>query len=412
MKNKEIIAPDSPLHTSKSVQETAAQHSRTLILSGIAYCVCSASLILLNKYALSSFGFQCPTLLLVFHCSLAVLLVWVTETLGYITVEPLKWEILRMWAPVNLLFVAMLVTSFYALRLLGVGTFTVLKNLTNLFTISGDRFIYGKSYSWQVWMCLFLMAVSAVLGGFTDLSFSLEGYSWQVINCAITSAYSLYLSGVMIKVAPYTRSGERMTEFSMVYYNNLLSLPPLLILAAVLGEFQTLPLQTALTNPAFINVAFLGGLIGFGISFSSLWYLSNSSATIYSLTGSMNKILVAVAGILIFQEATSTKNMASIGVGLIAALVFVCAKDLGPRDGIEAGEQPLLCVWAGGARATGVSVPAPNTLRGSTTTAFGVASAGCCVCRAKEDLAGRTMDSRSWHSRQDRRKQHTHTSQI
>lgn len=116
LKGKETT-PDSPMsHSSKLSMDSPAQHSRTLIASGIAYCVCSASLILLNKYALSSFGFQCPTLLLVFHCSLAVLLVWITEALGYITVEPLKWEIVRMWAPVNLLFVAMLVTSFYALR--------------------------------------------------------------------------------------------------------------------------------------------------------------------------------------------------------------------------------------------------------------------------------------------------------
>lgn len=60
-------------------------------------------------------------------------------------------------------------------------------------------------------------------------------------------------------------------------------------------------------------------------------YLSNSSATIYSLTGSLNKILVAVAGILIFQEISSLQNLASIGVGLLAALVFVFAKDLGNK---------------------------------------------------------------------------------
>lgn len=35
-------------------------------------------------------------------------------------------------------------------RLLGVGTFTVLKNLTNFFTITGDRVFFGKTYSLQV----------------------------------------------------------------------------------------------------------------------------------------------------------------------------------------------------------------------------------------------------------------------
>ncbi|MEW5320423.1 MAG: hypothetical protein WDW38_011498 [Sanguina aurantia] len=308
------------------------QHQRrNLMLSGCLYCLCSASLILLNKHALSSFGFRCPTLLLAFHCFLAVMLVSASSALGLITLEPLQWQIVKMWAPVNALFVAMLVTSFYALGLLGVGTFTVLKNLTNFFTITGDRVFFGKTYSLQVWMCLMLMVVSAALGALTDLKFSLAGYSWQIVNCMITAGYSLYLSGVMTKVSQHTRSGQKMNEMSMVYYNNLLSLPPLLILAAALGEFRTLPHQAALHDPSFLRVAVLGGVIGFGISFSSLWYLSNSSATIYSLTGSLNKILVAVAGILIFQEISSLQNLASIGVGLLAALVFVFAKDLGNK---------------------------------------------------------------------------------
>lgn len=66
-----------------------------------------------------------------------------------------------------------------------------------------------------------------------------------------------------------------------------------------------------------------------------------------------------------------------------------------------------------GARGMDVSVPALGTLRGLTTTAFGVTSASCCVYCAKEDLAGQTMDSCSWHSRHDSRNQQTcHTSEL
>jgi hypothetical protein len=44
-------------------------------------------------------------------------------------VEPLSWELVRIWMPVNLLFVAMLATNFAALQLVGVGMVSVLKNL-------------------------------------------------------------------------------------------------------------------------------------------------------------------------------------------------------------------------------------------------------------------------------------------
>ncbi len=38
-------------------------------------------------------------------------------------------------------------------------------------------------------------------------------------------------------MAPLTRSGKKLDEFSMVFYNNLLSLPLLCLVAAVNGEF-------------------------------------------------------------------------------------------------------------------------------------------------------------------------------
>lgn len=41
-----------------STSSGGQHHRRNLLLSGLSYCLCSASLILLNKHALSSFGFR------------------------------------------------------------------------------------------------------------------------------------------------------------------------------------------------------------------------------------------------------------------------------------------------------------------------------------------------------------------
>ena len=133
----------------------------------------------------------------------------------------------------------------------------------------------------------------------------------------------------MDKVAEHTTDRKRMDEFSMVYYNNLLSVPPILLLVFAFGEHRGLLAQPALRDPAFLLVALTGGLIGFGISFSALWFLSQTTATIYSLTGALNKIPVAVVGILAFREASSPQNLASIALGLAAGVLFVFAKTRG-----------------------------------------------------------------------------------
>ena len=235
-------------------------------------------------------------------------------------------QLMQAWFPVNLIFVGMIWTSFFALKNLGVPMATVLKNLTNLFVIGGDYFFYQKTYGGAVWLTLALMGASAVCGAATDLAFSLTGYLWQLVNCFFTAAYSLYLRGVMERLVVMTVNKTRLDEFSMVFYNNLLSLPLLLILIWWAGEFQSLPTEPALTDPAFLAAAVASSLLAFCISFASLWFLSSTTATTYSLVGSLNKIPVALIGLVAFNVPWSPQNLLSILVGLGAGVIFVRAK--------------------------------------------------------------------------------------
>ena len=77
-------------------------------------------MVLLNKVALSSFGFQCPNALLLFQCALCAALVQISGLVGAIKLEPWSAAITKIWFPVNLIFVAMIGTSFYSLKMLGV----------------------------------------------------------------------------------------------------------------------------------------------------------------------------------------------------------------------------------------------------------------------------------------------------
>lgn len=43
---------------------------------------------------------------------------------------------------------------------------------SNLLTVAGDYFIFGKTYGLAVWACIMLMIASAAAGGMTDAKFS------------------------------------------------------------------------------------------------------------------------------------------------------------------------------------------------------------------------------------------------
>lgn len=231
----------------------------------------------------------------------------------------------------NLIFVGMIYTSFFALKHLGVPMATVLKNLTNLFVIGGDYAFYNKTYGSTVWLTLGLMMISAVCGAATDLAFNFTGYFWQLINCMFTAAYSLYLRGVMDRLVNLTVNKSRLDEYSMVFYNNLLSLPLLLVLIWHSGELDTLAQEPDLRNPYFLTAAVASSLLAFCISFATLWFLSSTTATTYSLVGSLNKIPVALIGLVAFNVPWSLQNLFSILLGLGAAVIFVAAKRGPPK---------------------------------------------------------------------------------
>lgn len=316
---------------------TSIMSNPAALASGVMYTVCSAGLTLLNKQVLARYEFTALHALLCLHCAVAVALVRVAAAAGLATLEPLSWDTVRLWAPVNVIFVGMLATNFYALRLVGVGMVSVLKNLSNFFILAGDYVLFRRTYSWHVWACLALMLMSVAAGGATDAAFSWVGYGWQMANNALTAAYALYLSRVTERLS--VGGGERrpLNQLSMVYYNNALSLPLTAALVIVSGELRGFWAQPAIYDRGFQALAVISGVLGFGVSASSIAFVSLTTATFYSLVGSFNKVAVAGLGMWWFAEPTEPRNVASIAAGLLAGAVLPFVKMRSAMGGAGAG---------------------------------------------------------------------------
>uniref|UniRef100_A0A1D1YI27 GDP-mannose transporter GONST1 n=1 Tax=Anthurium amnicola TaxID=1678845 RepID=A0A1D1YI27_9ARAE len=303
----------------------AVKNNNQALLSGLAYCLSSCSMILVNKFVLSGYNFNAGISLMLYQNLVSVVIVSILCFFGIISTEPLTWRLIRVWLPVNVIFVGMLITSIFSLKYINVAMVTILKNVTNVITAIGEMYLFKKHHGGKVWAALMLMIVSAVSGGITDLSFHAVGYTWQTLNCFLTASYSLTLRRTMDTAKQVTKSGN-LNEFSMVLLNNILSLPLGAFLIFVFGEVEYLSTTPLLKMPMFWVVITLSGFLGLAISFTSMWFLHQTGATTYSLVGSLNKIPLSMAGILLFKVPTSLENFLSILFGLLAGVFFAKAK--------------------------------------------------------------------------------------
>ncbi|XP_021278686.1 GDP-mannose transporter GONST2 [Herrania umbratica] len=295
------------------------------LLSGTAYCISSCSMILLNKVVLSSYNFNAGISLMFYQNLISCLVVAILGLCRAVSVEKLTWKLIRVWIPVNIIFVGMLVSGMYSLKYINIAMVTILKNMTNILTAIGEYYVFRKRQNQKVWTAMFMMIISAVSGGITDLSFDATGYTWQILNCILTAGYSLTLRHVMGKAKQTTKSGS-LNEVSMVLLNNLLSLPFGIFLIIVLNEWEYVINVDVVKLPMFWVVATASGLLGLAISFTSMWFLHQTGPTTYSLVGSLNKIPISIAGIVLFKVPLSIPNMFSILFGLFAGIFFARAK--------------------------------------------------------------------------------------
>ncbi|CAL8999025.1 unnamed protein product [Prunus brigantina] len=284
------------------------------LLSGTAYCISSCSMILLNKVVLSSYNFNAGVSLMFYQNLISSVIVVLLGFSGVVTVEKLNWKLVRVWIPVNIIFIGMLVSGMYSLKYVNIAMVTILKNVTNILTAIGELYLFRKHQSQKVWTAMFFMIISAISSGITDISFDTLGYAWQISNCILTASYSLTLRRVMDEAKKYTRSGS-LNEVSMVLLNNLLSLPFAAFLIIMFDEWEYIISADVIKLPMFWVIATASGLLGLAISFTSMWFLHQTGPTTYSLVGSLNKIPISLAGLVLFKVPLSLPNLFSILFG-------------------------------------------------------------------------------------------------
>ncbi|KAG1448222.1 hypothetical protein G6F56_009007 [Rhizopus delemar] len=303
------------------------------ILPIASYCCASIIMTVTNKYVLSGYDFNMNFLLLTIQNVVTVILLGLFKFLNLIKFRDFDKEEARKWLPVAGSLVAMIYTGSKALQFLRIPIYTIFKNLTIILIAYGEVIWFGGSVTRVMLVSFSLMVLSSVIAGWSDISdtFSniaeldttIVGYVWMAINCISSAAFVLYMRK-RIKLTNFK-------DFDTVYYNNLISIPLLIVPSFIFEDWSAENLSVNFPSDVrqqMVMAMIFSGASAFVMSYASAWCVRTTSSTTYSMVGALNKLPIAASGILFFADPATIGNVTAIIVGFIAGIVYSLAKTI------------------------------------------------------------------------------------
>jgi GDP-mannose transporter len=114
-----------------------------------------------------------------------------------------------------------------------------------------------------------------------------------------------------------------------MFYNNLLTIPILFIGSVLVEDWSSanvvknFPIDTRNT---IIAAMIFSGLSSVFISYTSAWCVRVTSSTTYSMVGALNKLPIAISGLIFFDAPVTIPSVSAIFVGFVSGIVYAVAK--------------------------------------------------------------------------------------
>lgn len=299
-------------------------------LSILCYCASSILMTVTNKYVLSGYSFNLNFFLLAVQAITCITVIGTLKFFGVITYRQFNKDEAKKWMPIALLLVAMIYTSSKAIAFLSIPVYTIFKNLTIILIAYGEVLWFGGRVTPMALGSFILMVLSSVIACYgdtkgsenaSDMTSLYVGYFWMFTNCFASAAFVLFMR-IRIKLTNFK-------DFDTMYYNNLLSIPVLLLLSVVFEDWSSANLLENFppdNRASLISAMIISGATSVGISYCSAWCVRVTSSTTYSMVGALNKLPIALSGLVFFDAAVNFWSVSSIFVGFVSGLVYAVAK--------------------------------------------------------------------------------------
>ncbi|KAJ9145391.1 Golgi GDP-mannose transporter [Pleurostoma richardsiae] len=322
----------------------------------VAYCMSSISMTLINKYVVSGTSWNLHFLYLAIQSIVCIIAIEACKQLGLIkTLAPFAKDKARRWFPIAFLLVAQIYTGNKALQFLSVPVYTIFKNLTIIVIAYGDVLWFGGRVTSLILLSFGLMVVSSVIAAWADIQAAVDGmhsdaphtaistlnagYAWMGANVFCSASFVLGMRRV-IKTMHFT-------DWDTMFYNNFLSIPVLVIGSLLVEDWSAENLSRNFPEESrsrLIISMIYSGVGAIFISYCSAWCIRVTSSTTYSMVGALNKLPIAVSGLIFFDAPITFGSVSAIFVGFISGIVYAIGKVRlsEPKPALPTTNQPVM----------------------------------------------------------------------
>ncbi|KAG5937024.1 GDP-mannose transporter into the lumen of the Golgi [Claviceps pazoutovae] len=299
--------------------------------SVLAYCLSSMSMTIVNKYVISGSDWNMNLLYLAVQSIVGTAAIVICKQAGLIKdLGSFDSQKAKGWFPVALLLVAMIYTGNKALQFLSVPVYTIFKNLTIIVIAYGEVMLFGSSVSPLTLVSFAMMVFSSVIAAWADAKSAASaaalatlnaGYAWMGVNVFCAAMYALSVRKVIKKTG--------FNNWEVMYYNNLLTIPVLILSSLLVEDWSAANLNKnfpVASRGSMATGMVYSGLGAIFISYSTAWCIRATSSTTYAMVGALNKLPVAILGIIFFAAPVTFGSVSAILLGFVSGIVYTVAK--------------------------------------------------------------------------------------
>ncbi|XP_044462849.1 UDP-galactose/UDP-glucose transporter 7 [Mangifera indica] len=299
-----------------SVAETTPYLS---LLAALSYGISSMAMVFINKAVIMQYAHSMT--LLTLQQLATTLLVHIARRTGHTKAKAIEMTTAKKLLPVSLFYNANVAFALASLKGVNIPMYIAIKRLTPLAVLITGFFSGKGKPTTQVALSVLLTALGCIIAAIGDFSFDLFGYSM-----ALTSVFFQTMYLVLVE-----KSGaeDGLSSIEIMFYNSFLSLPFLLFLILITGEFpSSLSLLFAKSHSfTFLVILTLSLVMGIVLNFTMFLCTIVNSALTTTIVGVLKGVGSTTLGFVVLGGVqVHALNVAGLVINTAGGLWYSYAK--------------------------------------------------------------------------------------